>query len=99
SNLFHHIYPTRRSSDLLLPNNTILNTHFDPDLLGGVTVITGEALKLKDGEKEDRLYHASELGLSKINIKAVKHDTNGLLFHHLRSEEHTSELQSRFDLV
>ena len=56
---------------ILLPNNTILNTHFDPDLLGGVTVITGEALKLKDGEKEDRLYHASELGLSKINIKAV----------------------------
>jgi len=56
---------------ILLPNNTILNTHFDPDLLGGVTVITGEALKLKDDEKEDRLYHASELGLSKINIKAV----------------------------
>lgn len=56
---------------ILLPNNIILNTHFDPDLLGGVTVITGEALKLKDDEKEDRLYHASELGLSKINIKAV----------------------------
>src|SRR5699024_12338868 len=44
--------------------------------------------------------NTNEIGVFKNEVELIKHeDIRGDLHMHTRSEEHTSELQSRFDLV
>src|SRR5699024_10958105 len=59
--------------------------------VGDVIGIVGEVFKTKTGEMS---IHASHVTLLSKSLQILPEK-----FHGLRSEEHTSELQSRFDLV
>src|SRR5699024_11477922 len=76
-------FPTRRSSDLL-------STH----LIDEVSLLFEEVLILREGEL---IVHetADELRTRACRITGDVDQVNAFI----RSEEHTSELQSRFDLV
>src|SRR5699024_11526847 len=84
----HHSLPTRRSSDLL----AWWQGHFDP-LVALLALITAGLLQILSNLAND--YGDAVKGSDKpdriaVIIGEVRKD---------RSEEHTSELQSRFDLV
>src|SRR5699024_12434582 len=92
-----HSFPTRRSSDLI-----------DTEDLTAIANETGCAYyNAKDANALDEIYATIA---SKINYNLVDIDQDGtvdgtviadsgFLANRDRSEEHTSELQSRFDLV
>src|SRR5699024_12680373 len=78
--------PTRRSSDLVERALVFLK-------VSGRQTIPHYHVRLV----LSHFLHQCSGGLSRIRIVAIHHDvTMGI---YLRSEEHTSELQSRFDLV
>src|SRR5207249_10378023 len=84
SNCGVHSFPTRRSSDLVA-----LRLH--PDQVE-LRISRAQSLALL-GRYDSA---AAELGVARdtVRVRAVSHASPVL-----RSEEHTSELQSRFDLV
>src|SRR5699024_12682408 len=91
--LVPHTFPTRRSSDLLgfeLEPTTFEAIKENHNLLEKISVerITIEFVKLLLGEFRN-------LGLEMLLASQCYQYCPGLA----RSEEHTSELQSRFDLV
>ncbi len=63
-----HAAPVQR---MLLPPGAPLTAAFEPDLLGGVGVITGEALAVGDAGWEGALYRAERPQLEPCAIKAI----------------------------
>src|SRR5699024_11275794 len=92
-----HSFPTRRSSDLPAAGRWLIEQDLYPD-----AIVTSDAVRTRQtttwviNELEDKAptpYLDSRLYLSSASqVLSVINETE-------RSEEHTSELQSRFDLV
>src|SRR5699024_12633074 len=82
SHHFLHSFPTRRSSDLPIPINTIFDILIFSSCSTAINCSTISPLL-------------------KFLIKLIPVDAQNLhpILHPIRSEEHTSELQSRFDIV
>ncbi|WP_256761859.1 glycoside hydrolase family 127 protein [Cohnella sp. WQ 127256] len=57
--------------DIALPEHAILDARFEPDELGGVTVITGEAVRGELIDENAALYTAKKRSESSIKIKAI----------------------------
>src|SRR5207249_11937239 len=91
-----HSFPTRRSSDL-----ADLDRIFDPLRLPAVAG-HGAELRLSEGG-ELRRYGGGPIGGDvRVRFAEFAETHDGILLEdkgYSRSEEHTSELQSRFDLV
>src|SRR5207249_7862558 len=92
-----HSFPTRRSSDLYTVTKVDHRRHDHRTLLGMGTVPPnnqGVATPFynqgENGDNPAKDGVATEAELDRYTTQAIKN---------LRSEEHTSELQSRFDLV
>src|SRR5207249_8545850 len=92
-------FPTRRSSDLLsvLIGDVLYLKENIPGKV--INIDVGERLaRIAGAVSGDRLIRMSEfLGFIASSLK--NHVNRQMLTDTLRSEEHTSELQSRFDLV
>lgn len=56
---------------IYLPKDAELHAEFDPELLGGVVVITGEAYRINEENWDDGLYSDKDLEMLPIKIKAV----------------------------
>lgn len=56
---------------IYLPKDTKLRAEFDPELLGGVVKISGEALRIKEVSWNDELYSSKEVEMEPISITAV----------------------------
>ena len=56
---------------LRLPAGAALASHFEPDLLGGVVVVTGEALAVDDADWDGQLYRAQAPRLRPTTLKAI----------------------------
>src|SRR5207249_9839013 len=93
---FLHSFPTRRSSDLLFQKD---HRHLDQLLL--LLRLEGKCSLLSISSILKALeYHPNSVGyLSQFFQSAGQMLPSTLLMPSKRSEEHTSELQSRFDLV
>src|SRR5207249_11440303 len=95
THLYLHSFPTRRSSDLFVAhfgrnvrvqlNSPVTAIHYGADTGGGVVVETATGGKYR-GRRVVVTVSTGILAARRIAF-------------HPRSEEHTSELQSRFDLV
>src|SRR5699024_12674179 len=93
-----HSFPTRRSSDLI---NGLLQTHQpDDEVSTAFYMCQQNALKGMSGELKEietfSLPYVSYLLTGVGNLRQWISDNPSV---ESRSEEHTSELQSRFDLV
>src|SRR5207247_4150263 len=89
-----HSFPTRRSSDLAVSparKDATLSVRSQGDFfgMGCLSGLKGQSLRVST---------ATALDLSQL-IRIRKAAMTRALREHLRSEEHTSELQSRVDLV
>ena len=62
-------------NDLILPSEEKLTVKFEPDLLGGVSVITGAAKRRQLQPWQDQLYHADRAVTEKISFKAIPYFT------------------------
>src|SRR5947209_15635781 len=80
----HHSFPTRRSSDL----GELRRVRAEVDPILEITEITDRVSK-----------SATKAGRANPALKKMKPGGPALLFENVRSEEHTSELQSRQYLV
>src|SRR5699024_12000691 len=82
-NLYPHSFPTRRSSDLQLQDSV------------------ATSLPMTDVAEEMFARASRRYGAESAELFVAKYleDDTGLSFRIDRSEEHTSELQSRFELV
>src|SRR5699024_11554267 len=87
--LHHHAFPTRRSSDLAFEESIAINGK-----LIKISFSMGVSRFPQDGKDADTLLARADTALYATKNKV----RNGHAFFK-RSEEHTSELQSRFDLV
>src|SRR5207249_10814316 len=85
-------FPTRRSSDLDLACRTALTYHGVANVTIPVDVQEMKADKLRS--KRNVPHHTSDVAARSARLPADED-----LRRAARSEEHTSELQSRFDLV
>ena len=56
---------------ILLPRDAELKPHFEVNLLGGVTVISGKALVRDDSDWDNVLYRAEPAKLKPLEIKAI----------------------------
>jgi DUF1680 family protein len=56
---------------LRLPAGAALASHFEPDLLGGVVVVTGEALAVDEADWDGQLYRAQAPDLRPATLKAI----------------------------
>jgi DUF1680 family protein len=56
---------------IVLPRDAELTAHFDNGLLGGITVITGEALVVDDSDWDDILYRAEPSKLKPFDMTAI----------------------------
>ncbi len=56
---------------LRLPAGATLTSHFEPDVLGGVAVITGEALAVDEADWDGQLYRAQAPRLRPATLKAI----------------------------
>jgi uncharacterized protein len=63
-----HNVPLQR---ILLPANTDLTAHFEPELLGGVVVLEGDATALSDSGWDDTLYRATPPEAQPCRIRAI----------------------------
>jgi hypothetical protein len=63
-----HAVPLQR---ILLPHDAQLSTYFEPDLLGGVTVIRGEALAAETSDWHETLYRAQAPMLNPCALTAI----------------------------
>src|SRR5207249_8267090 len=98
-NLYVHSFPTRRSSDLRRRNHLLV---FRRKFRGGERYLDGGPVRGgrlghpeasgTDGERRRDPRGTDQHG------NADHRPSNGNGYHTTRSEEHTSELQSRFDL-
>src|SRR5699024_12721734 len=80
-----HSFPTRRSSDLATDKPNFRKVHTDPiPTLGGLAIFCSFLIGLLILQPASK-YHLSIICGATVIL--------------VRSEEHTSELQSRFDLV
>src|SRR5699024_12413472 len=93
----HHSFPTRRSSDLFIATHTFKMFRMQSEIRGEQTAVIdeyiGQQKVVQAFSHEDKsLDEFDEVNdrLEKCSLKAIFTS---------RSEEHTSELQSRFDLV
>src|SRR5699024_12383616 len=93
-----HSFPTRRSSDLGL--HVMCDQVEQADSLATARALA-DAIRdeefdvLMAGTKADD-YGTGQVGLQVAELLGIRHFSSVIGF---RSEEHTSELQSRFDLV
>jgi uncharacterized protein len=56
---------------LRLPAGAVLDSHFEPGLLGGVVVITGEALAVDEDDWDGQLYRARAPRLRPTTLRAI----------------------------
>src|SRR5207249_6769084 len=84
-----HSFPTRRSSDLRLARG-----YGEPSVGTGGAVVVGNGSGIVGSGVKMIVPVGGGFGLSEVLLGFV--GAVGVIF---RSEEHTSELQSRFDLV
>src|SRR5699024_12149244 len=90
-----HSFPTRRSSDLEIIDNAMDAIEKNNNSL---RVVLNKNYASPDIDKT-RLGGVVDL-VSNISLKGDgKLDLLGRVYEYFRSEEHTSELQSRFDIV
>src|SRR5207249_11373513 len=89
-------FPTRRSSDLEKLAGVRRCVALDQMGLGHTQVSANQALGLPDQAAMVAAV-AETLGADRVDL--VGNDSGGGICQAFRSEEHTSELQSRFDLV
>src|SRR5699024_12554553 len=88
-------FPTRRSSDLILPDATIALNYMLNRFGNVVEKLTVFPNNMKRNiQKTYGVIFSQRVLLSLIDKGLAREDAYGV-----RSEEHTSELQSRFDLV
>src|SRR5207247_4449570 len=88
-------FPTRRSSDLvssMMGESAITDGKVEGDTL--TFTITG-----KFGDQEMKLSYSGKINGNEIKMKSEVQGGGGGGNGPIRSEEHTSELQSRVDLV
>src|SRR5206468_10078319 len=88
-----HSFPTRRSSDLRIAPREQFHAHARPSFQNFAAVRTYQA-----AVRFRRIEEIKNLGFVKARQFAKRPD-GGTHLRTLRSEEHTSELQSRSDLV
>jgi len=62
--------------NLVLTPNAKLATEFRPDLLGGVVVITGQALAVQESWPERSLYRAVDAATSRVPLLAIPYFAN-----------------------
>src|SRR5699024_12140355 len=90
-----HSFPTRRSSDLTKTADgvTLTDYSYDPLYLAGEGETASGKIEIWNTADQIALYESSYVGRVSDEIyESLKGSLE-------RSEEHTSELQSRFDLV
>ena len=58
-------------NDIRLPRNSRLTAKYEPRCLGGVVVITGQALRRNPAGWNDRLYRADQSKTKSVVIKAI----------------------------
>ena len=56
---------------IMLPRSVALDSHFEPDLLGGVVVVTAEGLIDDDSGWEGRLYRLADTKTKPFRVRAV----------------------------
>lgn len=61
--------------DITLTPQSVLTAHFESDLLGGVTVLTGNARRRKQGEWQDALYRSIPSDWESCTITAIPYYT------------------------
>src|SRR5699024_12759563 len=92
-----HSFPTRRSSDLYIIDVESLRRHYVKTLLHWYDNFNEaeEAVREMFDERFVRMWRLY------LVASAANFNIGGIVLHQIvfRSEEHTSELQSRFDLV
>jgi len=57
--------------DIALPRDTMLRAEFDEDLLGGVVVISGEALRRDTSDWDSKLYQPAPSATKSVPFKAI----------------------------
>src|SRR5699024_12033318 len=97
--LILHSFPTRRSSDLFFIMNSGLRSLRDKALLYFEEAFAREIPARERLYRVVNLYAAQIRRIATEDKQALKDGDLRFNVFALRSEEHTSELQSRFDLV
>src|SRR5207249_11947281 len=95
SSLHHptvHSFPTRRSSDLTFSSTAVHAVHLPGQVKAGDRLDDFDLLALIGQGAFAQVFLARQQSLQRLVALKVSADRG-------RSEEHTSELQSRFDLV
>src|SRR5207248_10089074 len=92
SHCYRHSFPTRRSSDLELEDFSLAAATQGSDALGEAVVTLSQGSHVVVGR-------AMALDVIEAAANAYVSALNWLEGPHPRSEEHTSELQSPYDLV
>src|SRR5699024_12642020 len=87
-----HSFPTRRSSDLDITSGQVLFKNKD------LLKMSKQELRKIRGNDISMIFQEPSSSLNPV-LKIGDQITEGIRTHQNRSEEHTSELQSRFDLV
>src|SRR5699024_11993675 len=92
-----HSFPTRRSSDLPKKNKLLDETH--SSLYGVITQLETDPVRdQQDFDDRHERWCLDRISFFKEHPHGDKNKKVDFTYGH-RSEEHTSELQSRFDLV
>ena len=68
---FEQVDQSAPVAQLRLPAGAALASHFEPGLLGGVVVITGEALAVDEADWDDQLYRAQAPRLRPTALNAI----------------------------
>src|SRR5207249_12069221 len=91
-------FPTRRSSDLLLAEDNLTDAQLESFAAAAGASLGPELTRFGTLLEMERIAAELEHSTARISdlIKAIKEYS---YMDQARSEEHTSELQSRFDLV
>src|SRR5207249_8018935 len=99
-NLRHlHSFPTRRSSDLPCNRMTPITENASTKWVMRIAVLTRHLQATFAQNRAQAMVPCPALKKKEGTVPSFKEFRRQLAARHDRSEEHTSELQSRFDLV
>src|SRR5699024_12514680 len=92
-----HSFPTRRSSDLAIASRSPFGANASPPTVDGTSNVFSSPLGLRT-KAVLPADHATVPSLCRATL-SIQRRLASIATVEIRSEEHTSELQSRFDLV